>query len=109
MLPLPNNLLKSWKVTRRFDFPGERSFRVRLLGVPAEAESCQLYSLPPEVMDGAVRKPSHNMPIFDADEALTVRKEGRNVRATTGRLNFLFPNSDRDVVAETYRRQLART
>ncbi len=49
------------------------------------------------------------MPIFDADEALTVRQEGHNARATTGRLNFLFPNSDRDVIAETYRRQHART
>ena len=109
MLPPPNNSLKGWKVTGRFDCPGERSLRGRLHGVPVEAESCQFYSLPPEVIDGAVRKPSHNMPIFDADEAPTVRKEGRNVRATAGRLNFLFPNSDRDAVAETYRRQPART
>jgi hypothetical protein len=33
---------------------------------------------------------------------LTVRQEGRDVRATTGRLNFLFPGSSARIIGETY-------
>ncbi len=43
------------------------------------------------------------MPIFDADDALTVHKEGRNARATAGHPDFLFLESDKDTIAETYR------
>ena len=48
------------------------------------------------------------MPVFDTADGLGVRQEGRNARATSGRLNYLFVESDRDAVIATYRRFVAR-
>jgi hypothetical protein len=48
------------------------------------------------------------MPVFDTDDGLSIRQEGRNSRATSGRLNFLFVESDRDAVLATYTRFVAR-
>jgi len=48
------------------------------------------------------------MSLPDADDSLTVRQEGRNVRATAGRLNFLFRDSDRDTIANLYARLAAQ-
>ena len=48
------------------------------------------------------------MPLFDTDDGLTVTQEGRNVRATTGRLNYLFGDSERETVISLYTRFVAQ-
>jgi hypothetical protein len=48
------------------------------------------------------------MHVFDTDDGLIVRQEGRNSRATSDRLNFLFVESDRDTVLATYTRFVAQ-
>src|SRR5260221_2150660 len=48
------------------------------------------------------------MPLFDTDDGLTVAQEGRNARATSGHLNYLFVDSDRDTVIATYTRFVAQ-
>jgi hypothetical protein len=45
---------------------------------------------------------SDAMPLFDTDDGLIVRQEGRNSRATSGRLDFLFVASERNTVLSTY-------
>ena len=48
------------------------------------------------------------MPLFDAEDSLIVRQEDRNARATAGRLDFLFRDSDKDTIARLCSRLVAQ-
>jgi hypothetical protein len=48
------------------------------------------------------------MSLFDTDDGLSVRQEGRNARASVGRRSYLFVESDRDTVIATYLRFVSR-
>jgi hypothetical protein len=48
------------------------------------------------------------MPLFDTHDGLTVAQEGRNARATSGHLNYLFVDSDRDTVIAIYTKFVAQ-
>jgi hypothetical protein len=55
-------------------------------------------------VESIVRQPTDAMVIFHQHPPLTVRQEGNNVRVTTGRLDFLFPDSEAQDIGETYNR-----
>lgn len=44
------------------------------------------------------------MSLFDTDDGLSVRQEGRNARASVGSRSYLFVESDRDMVIAAYLR-----
>jgi hypothetical protein len=47
------------------------------------------------------------MPLFATDDGLTVTQEGKNVRATSGPLNYLFVGSDKAAILSMYRSSVA--